>query len=81
MMVDGVNFPPAALAIVRPLGLSGLAISGRASPWQREHFGSRPQQIIEESWGVLLAARMNLLLRLHTSEIAPKASSPSSRKV
>jgi hypothetical protein len=59
MMGDGV-IPPLPLAAVRPLGLSRLS-DGRVSRWQREHAGSGPHSIIEESWGVLREARMNLL--------------------
>jgi hypothetical protein len=80
MMVDGV-FPLPARVAVRPLILSRLS-SGRASPWQREHAGSRPHSIIEESWGVLSRALMN---PLHPHSTVPtgsrRASSPSSRKV
>jgi len=54
MMVDGVNFPLLPAVTVRPLSLSGLSMSERASSlWQQENSGSRPQKIIEESWGVL----------------------------
>ena len=81
MMVDGVIPLPARVAL-RPLILSRLS-SGRASPWQREHAGSRPHSIIEESWGVLSRVLMNLL---HPHSAVPtgsstRASSPSSRKV
>jgi hypothetical protein len=51
MMVDGVNFPRLPAVTVRPLGLSGLANTEEeelSNSWQREEFGSRPQQLINE---------------------------------